>query len=477
MNEKPMNGTDPKGKPRPDPGNTSMPLSKLARAGVAGRLAVSSALHSMRPRKSTPEQEWKERGEAFFAACARLKGLPLKLAQMMSQEEELLPEEFRKELSRSCYQSPPMNRALVHRTIQANLGAAPEALFKEFSETPFAAASLGQVHRAVARDGRRIALKLQYPGIARTVKNDLAVVGGFASALPWLKEVQGAWTEVAERMLEELSYLNEARWTEWFRENLGLPEVTVPGVHAEFSTDTVLATDFMDGVHLQEWLARSPSQEERDTLARILWSIYLKSVYELNALNADPNPGNFLIRTDPARPDRILREGGVAMLDFGCVKSFPGHFGTNLSHLFSMHADGYEEMGGLSGRRGLSAQSAQSAKSGKGGRSLVEEYASIGILTITDPREDFSELEGNLRSMGEWVLRPYRVPAFDFGSAGDYFEQCRNEAWRLFRKVKGIEFSPDFVFLDRARYGLYRTFQKLGAKVAMGNRWEAGDSP
>jgi predicted unusual protein kinase regulating ubiquinone biosynthesis (AarF/ABC1/UbiB family) len=456
MSDKPMKEDGAKPKPRPIPGNTSMPLSKLARAGVAGRLAVSSALRSMRPRKSTPEQEWKERGEAFFAACARLKGLPLKLAQMMSQEEELLPEEFRKELSRSCYQSPPMNRALVHRTLQANLGAAPENLFKEFSETPFAAASLGQVHLAVTRDDRRIALKLQYPGIARTVKNDLAVVGGFASALPWLKEVQGAWTEVAERMLEELSYLNEARWTEWFRDNLGLPEVVIPRVHAEFSTDTVLATDFMDGVHLQEWLAQSPSQEERDTLARILWSIYLKSVYELNAINADPNPGNFLIRTEPGRPDRIRREGGVAMLDFGCVKSFPGHFGTRLSHLFSMHADGYKL---------------------KGGRSMVEDYASIGILTITDPREDFSELEGNLRSMGEWVLRPYRVPAFDFGSAGDYFEQCRNEAWRLFRKVKGIEFSPDFVFLDRARYGLYRTFQKLGARVAMGNRWEAGDVP
>ena len=456
MSDKPLKRTDRKEKPRPIAENTSMPLSKLARAGVAGRLAVSSALRSMRPRKSTPEQEWKERGEAFFAACARLKGLPLKLAQMMSQEEELLPEEFRKELSRSCYQSPPMNRALVHRTVQANLGAAPEELFKEFSETPFAAASLGQVHLALTRDDRRIALKLQYPGIARTVKNDLAVVGGFASALPWLKEVQGAWTEVAERMLEELSYLNEARWTEWFRENMGLAEVAVPGVHAEFSTDTVLATDFMEGMHLQEWLSHSPSQEERDTLARILWSVYLKSVYELNAINADPNPGNFLIRTEPTRPGRILREGGVAMLDFGCVKSFPGHFGTRLSHLFSMHADGYRRKGSLS---------------------MVEDYASIGILTITDPREDFSELEGNLRSMGEWVLRPYRVPAFDFGSAGDYFEQCRNEAWRLFRKVKGIEFSPDFVFLDRARYGLYRTFQKLGARVAMGNRWEAGDFP
>jgi predicted unusual protein kinase regulating ubiquinone biosynthesis (AarF/ABC1/UbiB family) len=456
MSGKPMKDSGAKPEPLPKVGNASMPLSKLARAGVAGRLAVSSALRSMRPRKSTPEQEWKERGEAFFAACARLKGLPLKLAQMMSQEEELLPEEFRKELSRSCYQSPPMNRALVRRAVQANLGAAPETLFKEFSETPFAAASLGQVHLALTREDRRIALKLQYPGIARTVKNDLAVVGGFASALPWLKDVQGAWKEVAERMLEELSYLNEARWTEWFRKNLGLAEVVIPQAHPEFSTDTVLATDFMEGVHLREWLSLSPSQEERDNLARILWSIYLKSVYELNAINADPNPGNFLIRADPARPGRILREGGVAMLDFGCVKSFPAHFGTRLSRLFSMHADGYKRKGSLS---------------------MVEDYASIGILTITDPRGDFSELEGNLRSMGEWVLRPYRVPAFDFGSAGEYFEQCRNEAWRLFRKVKGIEFSPDFVFLDRARYGLYRTFQKLGARVAMGNRWEAGNVP
>ncbi len=435
------------------PVNSAMPLSKLARAGVAGRLAVSTALRSIRPGKSTPEDEWKARGEAFFAACARLKGLPLKLAQMMSQEEELLPEEFRKELSRSCYQSPPMNRALVRQTITANLGAPPEKLFRSFSETPFAAASLGQVHLALSHEDRKIALKLQYPGIARTVKNDLAVVGSFASALPWLKEVQGAWTEVADRMLEELSYVNEAKWTEWFRANLGIAEVTVPGIHAAFSTDTVLATDFMEGAHLQEWLGQTPCQEERDALAKVLWSIYLKSVYELNALNADPNPGNFLIRCEPNRPGRILEDGGVAMLDFGCVKSFPQAFGSNLGKLFAMHADGYFA---------------------KGKHSLVEEYAAIGILRITDPREDFSGLEKHLRSMGEWVLRPYRTSAFDFSTAGDYFQECRAEAWSLFRKVKGIEFSPDFVFLDRARYGLYRTFQKLGARVAMGNRWEAG---
>ncbi|MDB5106729.1 MAG: AarF/ABC1/UbiB kinase family protein [Fibrobacteres bacterium] len=454
MNEKPLKEPGPGEKPRPLPKHKSMPLSKLARAGVAGRLAVSSALRTMRPGKSSPEEEWTRRGEAFFAACARLKGLPLKLAQMLSQEEELLPEEFRKELSRSCYQSPPMNRALVRQTIAANLGGTPEGLFKSFSETPFAAASLGQVHLAETHEGRMIALKLQYPGIARTVKNDLSLVGGFASALPWLKEVQGAWSEVAERMLEELSYGHEARWTEWFRENLGIAGVTVPSVHSAFSTETVLATDFMDGRHLQEWLAANPSQEERDALAGVLWSIYLKSVYVLNALNADPNPGNFLIRSDPSRPDRMRRDGGVAMLDFGCVKSFPPSFSGNLRKLFAMHATGFRGTGSA--------------------HSLVEEYADIGILRITDPRGDFSDLEKHLRSMGEWVLRPYRVPTFDFGSAGDYFQECRAEAWRLFRNVKGIEFAPDFVFLDRARYGLYRTFQKLGARVAMGNQWEGG---
>jgi predicted unusual protein kinase regulating ubiquinone biosynthesis (AarF/ABC1/UbiB family) len=443
-----------KGKPLPPAGSAAMPLSKLARAGVAGRLAVSTALRSMRPGKANPEDVWKERGEAFFAACARLKGLPLKLAQMLSQEEELLPEEFRKELSRSCYQSPPMNRALVRRTLVANLGAPPETLFKSFSETPFAAASLGQVHLAVTHEGRRIALKLQYPGIARTVKNDLAVVGGFASALPWLKEVQGAWTEVADRMLEELSYGHEARWTEWFREHLSVPGVAVPSVHGAFSTETVLATDFLDGVHLQEWLAGDPGQEQRDALAQTLWSVYLESVYVLNALNADPNPGNFLIR--PEAPGRKSGPAGcgVGMLDFGCVKSFPADFSANLRNLFAMHATPFKGKGGA--------------------HSLVDEYARIGILRITDPRGDFSDLEKHLRSMGEWVLRPYRVPRFDFAAAGDYFQECRAEAWNLFRTVKGIEFAPDFVFLDRARYGLYRTFQKLRARVAMGNEWEGG---
>jgi predicted unusual protein kinase regulating ubiquinone biosynthesis (AarF/ABC1/UbiB family) len=367
-----MRETDPKPAPLEKQSSSAMPLSKMARAGVAGRYAVSSALRAMRPGKVSPEEEWKQRGEAFFAACARLKGLPLKLAQMLSQEEELLPEEFRKELSRSCYQSPPMNRALVRRTLSANLGGAPETLFRSFSETPFAAASLGQVHLAETHEGRKLAVKLQYPGIARTVKNDLAVVGGFANALPWLREIQGAWTEVAERMLEELSYGHEARWTVWFRENLAIPDVHVPSVHGAFSTESILATDFMEGVHLQEWLAGNPGAKQRDALAAILWRIYLKSVYEINALNADPNPGNFLIRPD----------GGVAMLDFGCVKSIPSHFSRNVRRLFAMHADGYKDSGG--------------------GDSLVREYAEMGILTITDPREDFTGLAKHLRAMGEW---------------------------------------------------------------------------
>lgn len=422
-----------------------MPLSKLARAGVAGRLAVTSALRSISPRKRSADEEWKARGEAFFAACAHLKGLPLKLAQMLSQEEEWLPDEFRRELSKSCYQSAPMNKALVRRAIKAGLRSEPEELFREFSETPFAAASLGQVHRAVTREGRVLALKLQYPGIARTVRNDLAIVAGFASALPWLKEVQGAWTEVADRMVEELSYLEEARWTGWFRERLGIPNVTVPEVFPEFGGETILATEFMEGRHLEEWLADGPSQSDRDALAALLWKIYLRSVYELGAVNADPNPGNFLIRNHA--------EGGgpsVAMLDFGCVKTVPQGFTANLRKMFAHHANG----------------------SAWKSSSLVEEYARLGIMTISDPRQDFSALEARLRSMGEWVVRPYLGGPFDFGAAGDYFRRCRTEAWELFRSIKGASFSPDFVFLDRARYGLYRTFQRLEARVDMANPWE-----
>jgi len=428
----------------------AMPLSKLARAGVAGRLAVSSALRKLDPRKRTEEEVWKARGEDFFAACARLKGLPLKLAQMLSQEEELLPEEFRQELSKSCYQSPPMNRALVRRVIEANLGAGPEDLFREFTEIPFAAASVGQVHRATAKDGRKMALKLQYPGIARTVRNDLAMVAGFASALPWLKEVESAWSEVAARMVEELSYLEEARWTAWFRERMDIPGVVVPRVLPEFGSDTVLATEFMEGEHLAEWLAHNPSQADRDALAAALWKVFLHSVYEIGALNADPNPGNFLIRPRPDGPGPEL-----VLLDFGCVKIIPAGFTEKLRGMF-----------------------ARIAKGDPGpDHSLVEEYSRLGTLRIKDPRQDFTDLEVRLRSMGEWVMRPYlgdsgKGGPFDFGAAGDYFRACRTEAWELFRSVKGVEFAPDFVFLDRARYGLYRIFQRLGARLDMANPQE-----
>jgi predicted unusual protein kinase regulating ubiquinone biosynthesis (AarF/ABC1/UbiB family) len=416
-----------------------IPLTKMARAGVAGRLVVGTALRSLRLGKSNPEEEWKRRGETLFAACAQLKGLPLKLAQMLSQEEESLPEEFRKELSKSCYQSPPLNRALVRRTIEANLGGSPEKLFASFTEIPFAAASLGQVHLAVTHKGERLALKLQYPGIAQTVKNDLALVGGFAKALPWFKEVQGAWGEVAERMQEELSYKNEAYWTKWFGERLQLTGVTVPKVHENFSTDTLLAMDWMEGIHLNEWMASGPSQKSRDALAASLWRIYLRSVYELGALNADPNPGNFLIGTD----------GAIVLLDFGCVKSVPVGFSGNLRKMFMLHA------------RGIPSKV-----------SLVDEYQALGILKVIKKNQDFTQLEVQLRSMGDWVLRPYRMKGFDFGASRGYFEACRSEAWQLFRSVNGVAFSPDFVFLDRARYGLYRIFQKLGARVTMANSLE-----
>ena len=165
----------------------STPTTKLGRAMVGGKTAAKTGgallgyyakrpfLSSQRRRiERTKAQENSAR--SLFSGLTLLKGTALKVAQQLSLETDMLPEAVCRELSRAYHQVPPINKALVRKVVQKELGAAPEALFKSFDLEAFAAASLGQVHRATAEDGRRLAIKIQYPGIADTIENDMALV-------------------------------------------------------------------------------------------------------------------------------------------------------------------------------------------------------------------------------------------------------------------------------------------------------------
>lgn len=241
-----------------------------------------------------------------------LKGPVMKLGQMLSMQTDFLPDEALAELASLQMQAPPMHPTLARAQFKSALGKYPEDLFCEFDDEPFAAASLGQVHRAVTKNGEKVAVKIQYPAIRSAIDNDLKLLRSAALPTRVTGHVPSALLdEIARGLLEETDYLREADNLDYFRKGLGsLPYVTVPRVHRDLTTDRVLTMSFVEGVSFSEWLKRNPSRAMRDLLGVRLCEAYETQLQRLRVLHADQHPGNYLFQPD----------GRFGLVDFGCVK-------------------------------------------------------------------------------------------------------------------------------------------------------------
>ncbi|HEV3404971.1 MAG TPA: AarF/ABC1/UbiB kinase family protein [Candidatus Dormibacteraeota bacterium] len=243
-----------------------------------------------------------------------MKGVLMKLGQMASYIYEDMPLTFRAAMSRLQHRAPPMTPALAAAVISEELGGAPQEVFQQWDELPFAAASIGQVHRAITRDGRAVAVKVQYPGIARSITSDLRNVGLLRRivgvAFPGL-DTRSFVDEVAERLQEEVDYVREATSQEMFaRYYDGHPVIRVPHVVSELSTSRVLTSELDSGASFDDLLTWP--QHERDLAAETMHRFVFRSLYRLHAFNGDPHPGNYLFH----------RGGRVTFLDFGLTKLF-----------------------------------------------------------------------------------------------------------------------------------------------------------
>jgi predicted unusual protein kinase regulating ubiquinone biosynthesis (AarF/ABC1/UbiB family) len=243
-----------------------------------------------------------------------MKGVLMKLGQMASYIYEDMPLTFRAAMSRLQHRAPPMTPALAASVINEELGGAPHEVFAQWDDLPFAAASIGQVHRAITHEGRAVAVKVQYPGIARSITSDLRNVGLLrrivGAAFPGL-DTRSFVDEVAERLQEEVDYVREAASQEMFaRYYDGHPVIRVPHVLPELSTARVLTSELDTGESFEE-LMRWP-QHERDLAAETIHRFVFRSLYRLHAFNGDPHPGNYLFH----------RDGRVTFLDFGLTKLF-----------------------------------------------------------------------------------------------------------------------------------------------------------
>ncbi|MET9450736.1 ABC1 kinase family protein [Streptomyces cinerochromogenes] len=264
--------------------------------------------------------------EQLFKVLGELKGGAMKFGQAMSVFESALPEEiagpYRAALTRLQDAAPPMPTRTVHAVLEERLGPDWRELFEEFEDKPAAAASIGQVHRAVWHDGREVAVKVQYPGAGEALLSDLVQLSRFARLLGPLipgMDIKPLITELRDRVSEELDYGLEAQaQTAHAEEFADDPDVVVPAVVHQ--CEQVLVTEWIDGIPLSEIIADG-TQEQRDRAGQLLARFLFSGPARTGLLHADPHPGNFrLLPGGPAGED----DWRLGVLDFGTVDRLPG---------------------------------------------------------------------------------------------------------------------------------------------------------
>ncbi len=260
--------------------------------------------------------------QRIVESSTQLRGAFMKLIQMLSIRKDLLPGEALDVLRATQSSVPPMNFATISEQIRKEIGKRPEAIFRSFDQTAFAAASLGQVHRAITRDGIEVAVKVQYPGVEDTVEQDLGNLKLLLRTLQALGhdlmrqqiDTGAVYKELEQRLREELDYLNEARnMVEFGRRFVGDDEIMIPRYIKEMSSRRVLTMTYVDGYPLADVMGPEVDFELREWVAEKIHEFAWRQILEFGTLQTDFHPGNYLVSHHPR----------LGVLDFGSIRRFP----------------------------------------------------------------------------------------------------------------------------------------------------------
>ncbi len=368
------------------------------------------------------------------AALGGLKGPIMKAAQLLSTIPEALPPEYARELAQLQADAPPMGPGFVRRRMMAELGPDWQKRFGKFDPTAAASASLGQVHRAEALDGRQLAVKLQYPDMQSAVEadvNQLRIVFAIHARMDPAIDTGEILAEISARLREELDYSLEARHIALYdRIFASDPLIRVPQVALELSTRRLLAMSWLEGRRLLDY--KAAPQDDRNRIARAMFRAWWYPFSQFGVIHGDPHLGNYTIFEEGGRP------GGINLLDYGCMRTFAPKFVQGVIDLYR---------GLLNGDQAL----------------VVHAYETWGFQGLT--RELIEVLNIWARFIYGPLLDDRERSIAEGTTPGEY---GRREAFTVHKalKAKGpVRVPREFVFMDRAAIGLGGVFLHLDAKL------------
>lgn len=369
----------------------------------------------------------------IYNSLSELKGSALKVAQMLSMDKNILPRAYVDKFTQSQYNAPPLSGPLIVRTFTKSFGKTPDKIYDKFNIKSTHAASIGQVHEAEL-NSKKLAVKIQYPGVGDSISSDLKMVKPIAFRLLGMseKELSVYMKEVEERLLEETDYEREVRSSIEFAEACkNLNNVVFPTYYPELSSNRIITMDWIEGLHLKEFLKTNPSQELKNKIGQALWDFYNFQQHELRKVHADPHPGNFLITQDEK----------LGAIDFGCIKEMPDDFYQPFFSLTS--TDLFEDK-----------------------EETIKAFRQLEMILPNDTPAQIEFYYKAYKEMISLFAKPYVTDIFDF-SEEQFFEDLYTYGEKVakmpaFKQARGVK---HFIYINRTNFGLYNILHELKAKV------------
>ena len=415
--------------------------SKLVKTGakIGGNYAKYLGKKIINP-DTTKDELNEDNATDIYDGLKSLKGSALKVAQMLSMEKNLLPNAYVEKFSLSQFSVPPLSAPLVRKTFKKYLDKYPEEVFDTFEKDSINAASIGQVHKAT-KDGKSLAVKIQYPGIAQSISSDLAIVKPLATRMFNLrgKDSEKYFQEVENKLIEETDYLLEvAQSKEITKACKVIPNIKFPQYYTELSSERIITMDWMTGKHLSEFTKTDFSQEIGDKLGQALWDFYMFQIHGLRKVHADPHPGNFLVNDD----------NELIAIDFGCIKEVPDSFYIPYFELAKPNSISDDKI-------------------------FTNKLYELEILMASDSPEDVLFFKSLFYQLLSLFTSPFHNEGFDFGDEvfwskiadlGEHFASDKQ-----IRKMNGNRGSKHFLYMNRTFFGLYNLLHDLKANIKVNN--------